>query len=134
MSGENVETVRLAYEALSNRGLDEFLACWADDLDHLVIRGAPDDRGPIHGRDAMRAYIEDWIETFDDFQIQPLELIDAGDERVVGILRFGGRAKLSGVATDQTFGTIFSIREGKIWQGREYATRVEALEAAGLSQ
>jgi ketosteroid isomerase-like protein len=134
MSEENVETVRFAYDALSNSGLDEFIECWADDLDHRGIRGAPDDPGPIHGRDAMRSYIQDWIETFDDFKIQPLELIDAGEERVVGILRIGGRAKLSGVETDQTFGAVFTVRDGKICRGREYATRAETLEAAGLSE
>ena len=52
----------------------------------------------------------------------------------VAVLRFGERAKLSGVETDQTMGTVFMIRDGKIARGREYATRGQALEAAGLSE
>ena len=75
--------------------------------------------------------MQDWIDTFDDFRIEPVELIDAGGDTVVGVLRFGGRAKLSGVETDSTFGVVFSIRNGKIARGREYGTRAEALEAAG---
>jgi ketosteroid isomerase-like protein len=31
-----------------------------------------------------------------------------------------------------TLGVVFSIRDGKITRGREYATRAEALEAAEL--
>jgi ketosteroid isomerase-like protein len=45
-----------------------------------------------------------------------------------------GRAKLSGVETDLTFAAVYTIRDGKIARGREYWTREEALEAAGLSE
>jgi ketosteroid isomerase-like protein len=69
-----------------------------------------------------------------DFRIEPVELIDAGENRVVAVLRFGGRAKLSGVETDQILGAVFEIRDGKIARGREYATRKQALDAAGLAE
>ena len=49
-------------------------------------------------------------------------------------MRYCGRAKLSGIETDETFGVVFTIRDGKIARGREYRTREEALEAAGLSE
>lgn len=127
----NVAAVEAAYEALARGGLDQFLEHWTDDLDHRAIEGAPDDRGPIRGKPAMRAYVQDWIDTFDDFTIEPVELIDAGRNRIVGVLRFGGRARLSGIRTDQTFGVVFALRDGRIARGREYATRDEALEAAG---
>jgi len=134
MSQEDVEVVEDAYEALAKAGLDQFVEHWSDDLDHRSIRGAPDDRGPIHGRDAMRAYVQDWMDTFDEFWIEPVELIDTGGGVVVGVVRYGGRAKLSGIELDETFGVVFTIRDRKIARGREYATRAEALEAVGLSQ
>ena len=134
MSTPNVAAVEEAYEALANGGLDRFLDHWTDDLDHRSIEGAPDDGGPIHGRDAMRAYVQDWIDTFDEFRIEPVALIDAGRGVVVAVLRYGGRAKLSGIETDETFGVVFTIRDGKIARGREYATRDQALEAAGLRE
>ena len=134
MSIPNVAAVEEAYEALADGGLDRFLDHWTDDLDHRSIEGAPDDGGPIHGRDAMRAYVQDWIDTFDEFRIEPVALIDAGRGVVVAVLRYGGRAKLSGIETDETFGVVFTIRDGKIARGREYATRDQALEAAGLSE
>ena len=134
MSRESVAAVEAAYEDFARGGLDLFLQHWTDDLDHRSIEGAPDDRGPIHGKVAMREYVQDWIDLFDDFGIEPVELIDAGESRVVAVLRFGGRAKLSGVETDQIMGTVFEIRGGRIARGREYATRDQALEAAGLSE
>src|SRR6185503_7972085 len=128
MSQEDVAAVEDAYRALASEGLDRFLEHWSDDLDHRSIIGAPDDPGPIHGRDAMRAYIQDWMDTFDGFEVRPIELTDGGGSTVVVAMRYGGRARLSGVTTDSTYGVVFSIRDGKIARGREYATRDEALE------
>ena len=70
---------------------------------------------------------------FDGFWMKPVELIDAGGDTVVAVERYGGRAKLSGIETDQTEAELFTIRGGKIARCREYGTRDEALEAAGLS-
>jgi ketosteroid isomerase-like protein len=131
MSQENQAAIEAAYDAFSREGLDGFLGHWTDDLDHRSIVGAPDDRGPIHGKAAMRAYVQDWIDTFDGFRIEPVEVIEADRDVVVAVLRYGGRAKLSGIETDETFGVVFTIRDGKIARGREYATREEAVEAGG---
>ena len=122
MSRENVKIalIEAAYEALAEGGLDRFLEFWTEDLDHRAIEGALDDRGPLHGREAMRAYVQDWMDTFDGLEIRPIELIDGGGNTVAAVLRFGGRAKLSGLATDSTFGVVFWIRDGKIARGREY--------------
>jgi ketosteroid isomerase-like protein len=134
MSQENIAAVKDAYRAFADEGVDRFLELWTDDLDHRSIEGAPDDRGPIHGKNAMRAYVQDWIDTFDGFKIEPVELIDAGSGVVVAVVRYGGRAKLSGIETDETFGVVFTIRNGKIARGREYSTREQAFEAAGLEE
>ena len=133
MSEENVAAVEDAYMALARDGLDGFLDHWTDDLDHRSIEGAPDDRGPIHGKQAMRAYVQDWIDMFDAFRIAPVELIDAEGSVVVAVMSYGGRARLSGIEIAGTYGVVFTIRDGKITRGREYATREQALEAAGLS-
>jgi ketosteroid isomerase-like protein len=82
----------------------------------------------------MWAHIQFWTDTFDEFWFGPVELIDAGEDRVVAVERFGGRAKQSGVETDQTVGVVFTIRDGKIARLREYGTRAEALVAAGLRE
>jgi ketosteroid isomerase-like protein len=105
----------------------------ADDIDHRAVEGALDDRGPIHGKGALRAYVEDWVSMF-DFRSEPVELIDAGEDRVIAVTRISGRAKLSGVETDLTYAALYTIRGGKIVRGREYWTRDEALEAAGLRE
>ena len=134
MSEENVEIVKVAYEAFASGGLDPWVEQFAEDVEYRAVEGAPDDVGPIHGREALRAYFQDWIDTFDEFWFELIELIDAGGDTVVTVERYGGRARLSGVKTDQTEAEVFTIRDGKIAQCRECGTRGEALEAAGLSE
>jgi ketosteroid isomerase-like protein len=133
MSQENVEIVRLAIDAMTRGGLDAFAECWTDDIDYRAIEGALDDRGPIHGKAGMRAHLQDWYDTFDDLRAELVELIDVGEDQVVAVLRFSGRAKLSGVETDLIYAALYTIRDGKIARGREYWTKEQALEAAGLS-
>jgi ketosteroid isomerase-like protein len=134
MSQENVEAVEAAFDAFERGGPEGFAEHWTEDVDHRAVEGALDDRGPMHGKDALRDYVQDWLDTFDDFKFEPLELIDAGSDEVVAVARISGVAKLSGVETDLTFAAVYKIRDGKIAVGREYWTRDEALKAAGLAK
>ena len=134
MSEENVQIVRDAAVAFNRGDLDSWAEYCADNIDHRAIEGAPDDHGPIHGKDALRAYVQDWLDTFDDFTSKPVELIDGGEDNVIAVIRISGRAKLSGVETDLTYAALYTLRDGKIARGREYWTREDALEAAGLRE
>jgi ketosteroid isomerase-like protein len=134
MSQENVEIVETALDAMAQEGLDVFSEYWADDVEWRAVEGALDDRGPLHGKEACRAYVQDWLDTFDELTVEPQELIDAGADQVVGVLRLNGRAKLSGIETQLTYAVVYGVRAGKIARGREYATRGDAFEAAGLRE
>jgi ketosteroid isomerase-like protein len=134
MSQENVENVGDAAAAFNRGDLNAWWEYWAEDIDYRAVEGAPDDHGPIQGKEAMREYVQDWLDTFDDFRFEPVEITDAGKDKVIAVIRISGRAKLSGVETDLTFAILYTVRDGKIARGREYWTRDEALEAAGLSE
>src|SRR5262245_27701764 len=134
MSEENVEFVRDAAMAFNRGDLDTWIEYWTDDIDYRAIEGAPDDHGPILGKDALRIHFQDWLDTFDDFRQDPVEQIDVGDDKVIVVFRISGRAKLRGVETNLTYYALYTVRGGKIERGREYWTRDEALPAAGLSE
>jgi ketosteroid isomerase-like protein len=135
MSEENVRVVQAAADAFNRDGVDGWLEYFTDDVDHRAAEGAIDDPGPIHGKDAMRAYAEDWVEKLDDVRFEVVEVIDAGDDTVIAVTRGIGRPKGTSAEGELTlsFATVITIRDGKIARGREYWTREEALEAAGLS-
>jgi ketosteroid isomerase-like protein len=128
MSQENVEVVEAAYEALTSDGLDAFADYWAEDIEMRTVRGAS-----LYGKAAWRAYLQELLDLFDDFRIEPIEFIDAAAQGVVVYLRYGGRSKLSGMVVPlEYFAIVMQVRDGDIVQGVEYRTREEAVEAAGL--
>jgi ketosteroid isomerase-like protein len=133
MSQENVEVVQASFEAWQRGGLDAAAEFWGTQIDWRCPEGALDDPGPISGVDAMRAYVQDWLDDFDELRFEPEELIDAG-EQVVAVQRVSGCAKASGIETELRYAVVYTIRDGKIVRGREYWERDQALEAVGLSE
>lgn len=133
MSEENVEIVRRSFAAYDSGGLDALAEFWHPNIDWRAVEGYIDDVGRIRGADGLRQYYRQWEETFDAVRVEIEELTEAGDE-VVALLRSVGRMKGSDAEIDIRYAVVISIRDGKIARGREYSTREEALEAAGLSE
>jgi ketosteroid isomerase-like protein len=133
MSQQNVEELRDSWRAFAERGLEAAAEFWHPDISWRPIEGAPDDVGEIHGTDAGRRYVQDWLDTFANVTIVAEELIDVGDDRVVAVQHMTGRARLSGVETELRYAVVYTLRDGKIVCGREYRDRAQALEAVGLA-
>jgi ketosteroid isomerase-like protein len=134
MSHENVETVRDSWRALADGGLDALTEFWDPEIDWRAIEGAPDDVGEMRGREAVRRYLQDWVDTFDGLTVVAEELLELNDQRVVAVIRVSGRAKLSGIETELRLAVVYSLRDGKIVPGREYIDREQALEAVGVAK
>lgn len=126
--------VRRYWEAWRGGSVHELQEFWHPDIEWRAIEGAPDDVGEMHGREAHRAYYQDWVDMFDDLRATPLEVIDAGGNQVVSVQHVSGRAKLSGAETTLDYAIVYTIRDGVIGRGKEYATRTEALEGVGLRE
>src|SRR5258708_6877719 len=87
--------------AVAEQPLDVFYEdIGATDIHHRAIEGAPDDVGPILGRDAMRAYLAEWYEMFADLSFVAEEFVDSGPERVIVVWYMRGTARVSGVPTE----------------------------------
>jgi ketosteroid isomerase-like protein len=134
MSQENVEVVRRALQAFADGGLDAMAEFYDPDIVWRAAEGAVDDVGEMHGPVAVRRYVQDWIETFDDFSVVAEEVRDVGDDRVLAIQRLSGRAKLSGTEVDLRYAVVITVHDGKVVRGREYLSVDEALEAVELSE
>jgi uncharacterized protein len=134
MSQENVEVVRRGFEAFADGGLDAMAEFWDPDINWRAAEGAIDDVGEMHGPVAVRRYVQDWLDTFDDSSVVVEELRDVGDDSVLAIQRAKGRAKLSGVEIDLRYAVVYTLRAGKVVRAREYLSVDDALEAVGLSE
>jgi ketosteroid isomerase-like protein len=80
MPSANVEIVRQSLEAFNSKGVDGLASFWHPDVDWRAIEGAPDDVGVFTGEQAMRRYLGEWLEMFDEARNEPEEFIEAGDQ------------------------------------------------------
>jgi ketosteroid isomerase-like protein len=132
MSQENVEIVRRMYAALNRRDEDT-LAELADPeivIDASRLTFNPDTYVGLEGlRDISAGMNEVWA----DIRFDPLEFVDLG-ERVVVVERLVGKGKGSGIEVAQSWGAIWTVRDGRVARMElGYADRDAALAAAGLS-
>ena len=134
MSHESVEVVRRQFAGLEQGGLDAVAKFWHPDIEWRAIEGAADDVGLMRGRDEVRRYYQEWIDTMDQLRADVAEILFADDEQVALVVRNSGRGRASGVRTEGRYYVACTVRDGRIVSGREYATRAEALEAVGVSE
>ena len=133
MSQANLEIVRRSLEAFNSKGVDGLAHFWHPDIDWRAIEGAPDDVGVFTGQEAMRRYFGEWLEMFDEARNEPEEFIEAGDQIVV-VQHASGIGKRNGIPVDMRYAVVYTVQDGKIVRGREYAMRTQALKAVGLER
>jgi ketosteroid isomerase-like protein len=133
MSRENVEIVRRAFEHFAATGdfLEEAFALdfvW----DMSKFRDWPEEQ-TYEGMAGARVFLRDWLEAWDDWELEVEAFHDAGD-KVVTIVSQHGLSKTSGLPVDMAFGQVWTMRDGKQARMEMYADPIAALEAVGLSE
>jgi ketosteroid isomerase-like protein len=130
MSDGKIEIVRRVYAAASRRDLDEILDVCDEDAEFVPLVG---DGEPYRGLDGARRLLADLDHMWSEFTIEVREAIAIGDN-IVAKLHAQGRGRRSG-AEIHTFGTaVWSLRREKLWRGRHYERRGDALDAALLGE
>jgi ketosteroid isomerase-like protein len=133
MSQENIEVVRRGYEHWMATGeLSSELVHPEVVWDMSTFRGWPEQQ-TYSGVEGANQFLADWGETWEDWEVDVEQYLDAGED-VVTIVRQRGRSKATGVAVEMHFGQIWTVRDGQQTRLRMYASPEEALETAGLSE
>ena len=139
MSQENVEICR--------RGFEVFRAGWergdagavfdaginAPDFEWITPRGFPGPR-VYRGREGFAEFMHTWTEDFDEFTLRLERLIDAGENRVVGLFHHTGIGKGSGAAVELHQGLVYELEDCRIVRCRNFFDHASALEAVGLRE
>jgi ketosteroid isomerase-like protein len=132
MSQENVEVVRRVYAAFAARDWEALAELCHPDLDYETLGVAP---GRLRGFRTVTDFFDAWAELYGEFRVEAEEVVEAG-QQVVAIERHSARGLKGSEAEGMIghwFACLFTFRDGKVSQVKEYATRQEALEAVGLS-
>ena len=133
MSQENVELVRSMYrQGDPSRFLD--LLDEEVVVDGSAIGLLPDHPALIGGKDAVVDYFRHYWATWEDYAVEPSEIIDAGDDRVLAVHYERGRGRGSGTPFERRSATLYTLRADEVARLQYFDTREEALEAAGLQE
>jgi ketosteroid isomerase-like protein len=130
MSEENLELVRAGFAAHNRGDLDALTRVYDPDVvfETLLL-------GTHHGNEAIRLIYEENQKTLSGYTVDPVELIDAGDQ-VVAVAQVNGVGPVSRIAMEDRdqFAFVFTIRNGRVVREQAFRNRQEALEAAGLPE
>jgi ketosteroid isomerase-like protein len=135
MSEENVETIRLFYEAFNRRLYEDALHYLHPECEICPAITAPGNPAAYRGREEARAYMEEqiadaWEVMTAEFKEQPVEVPDG---RILAVERWRVRGR-DGIEFDTEVTDVYAFRDGLIVRVDGFMEKAKALEAAGLSE
>jgi ketosteroid isomerase-like protein len=129
MSQENVEVVRAVYDAIARRDREALDAILREHLApnfefEAVLTGAT-----YKGVDGFWEMLDDIQDTV-GYTPEVQEAVDL-DKHVLIVLRMSGRGSRSGVPVAQQGAVLVTFDGSTLVSGKSFASKAEALEAAG---
>ena len=91
---------------------------------------APDVIGHHHGHAGYRAVWREVLEAFEDWTLEPEELIDLGN-RLIGVTRMSGHGAVSGVPVSQSVFSVYTFRRGLVLKQEDFGGCEEAPKPPG---
>jgi ketosteroid isomerase-like protein len=135
MSQENVEIVYRLGEAFNRHDLEALRELSDSDVEFVsALTAIEADGATYRGPGLWVDYFAVMDEAWEEWQVEDLEVFDAGEDRAAAVLRLVGQGKNSGARTSQRIGLSYRFREGKVWRIRAYLDPDLALEAVGLRE
>ncbi len=132
MPQENVEVIRRGWDAWLRGDLSGLFRDFDPEVvwDTSHFRDWPE--SAYHGIEGVERFLTEWLEVWDDYQLDLEDVIAAPDGRVVSLFRHRGKGRDSGVPMEMSMAHIATLRDGKVTRLDNYSDPAEALEAAGL--
>ena len=132
MSQENVEIVRVGFDALNRGEWDEVLELLDPEVEWETT-GQFVEGGVYRGHEGVREFLETLGEEFDEFHSDAERFAEVGD-LVVAEIQTSGIGKQSGARVEVEFTMLIHLAGGRITRLRNFMDRAQALEAAGLKE
>jgi len=128
MSERNVAIARSAIEAFNRGDVDAVLALAAPDVEVYAPPDSPNP-GRYVGYEGYLRWSEQWLEAWETFTLDVLDIEAVGDRHVVAVVRQNGRGRLSGLALTMEAAHLYKMDEdGKIVRFELHDERKRALE------
>jgi ketosteroid isomerase-like protein len=128
MSERNVAIARSAIEAFNRGDVDALLALAAPDVEVYAPPDSPNP-GRYVGYEGYLRWSEQWLEAWETFTLDVIDIEAVGDRHVVAVVRQNGRGRLSGLALTMEAAQLYEVDEdGKIVRFELHDERNRALE------
>jgi ketosteroid isomerase-like protein len=141
MSEENIEVVRKAFDSVNAFLCGELTSeAFSELVDPQIgwdwhdLPPVPDTPLDPRGGPEVIGFLDQFRSAWVDLAMEPLELTEAPDDRVLASARLSGRGRESGVSIEAHPFGLFTIRDGKVRKIELFRRRADALEAAGLRE
>jgi ketosteroid isomerase-like protein len=119
----NVDTLRRGYAALNRGDLSEVLDLVANDI---AWESGTGDKG--RGRESFRQFLQSWLDSFDEFRDELVEVLER-DDHIVAVVDQTGRGRASGVEVAIRIAHVWTIGGDRAVRWRGCPNRAAALEA-----
>jgi ketosteroid isomerase-like protein len=147
MSRENVELVRSVHppsgtdltvlfggEDAGRGGLGRLAPLLTDDFevvggDHFGDLGLTSDGRGVEG---LVSVWREWLSPWETYRTEVEDFLDAGEDRVVVLIRDRGRLRESDSEVELVSASVWTLRDGKIARIEFHTSRPQAFRAAGL--
>ncbi len=130
MPGETEAKVRAIWARFKDTG-DLGLDNFDPEIEWHLRADLPDSR-TLRGHQQIAQLYADWAEAFEDLQVEPMEISEVAG-RTIAALHFRGRIKGSAQEVDMDEIWVYTWRDQKVIEIREYRTKDEALRSLGNS-
>jgi ketosteroid isomerase-like protein len=128
VSGENIETVRRAHEALSAGAIDDLITLCDPDF-RLDMSDRVFNPAVYEGHDGIRAFYREVMDVWESFTWEVTD-VEEHDGVAVALLRSTGKARASGMELDRRSAMVWRIEEGRAMSLTFYRDPAEAVAAA----
>jgi ketosteroid isomerase-like protein len=134
VSQENVEIARRALKASTSKPPDVAVANVLYHRDHAITTDWGIEGQTFYGARGWAESVAELDAAWDDWRHEIEDVLDAGEDRVVAMVRLKARGKGSGAPVDQPWAMVLTVRDGRITATHTFLDRAEALKAVGLEE
>jgi ketosteroid isomerase-like protein len=125
---EDVESLREAYQAFNERGVEAILERLAPEFEVRDRESSPDRDATRYGQEGIKQLFDSYMEAFDALRLEPQDFTEAGDQIIVS-LHQRVRGKGSGAEVVGNIAHVWKMRQGAPFRLRIFGDKDSALEA-----
>jgi ketosteroid isomerase-like protein len=126
---ETLEVARSGVEAFQRGDIEGVLTLIHGEGEIYLPPDLPNS-GTYRGRDGFLVWLGNWLEAWEEFEVELGPIDPVGERHVVATMHQSGRGKGSGIPVEMDIAYMWEVRNGKIAAMHLYATAEEARRVA----